>query len=250
MGCCGLRIAVQACSLSYVRLLLFSAAAAMILFQSWVPTSAGAYIASCLAVLAMALAAAALKGYRLLLEARWAAAAQRAAAAAAAATTAFSNPGACVHGVCVCVEGEFTEQLSMILTKGPFCSATAAFGSGGRMSSLGEKELRCSTTSLGRSSSLAGSGGTEAAAAAAASARPCAAGCACFLSRAQLARNMVRSGLTGAVTSLEYLLVLVAVTFNLGLVVSAVLGFCLGALLFGERSAVHACPATRVHFEC
>lgn len=50
----------------------------------------------------------------------------------------------------------------------------------------------------------------------------------------QLGRNAVRSCLTGGVVLLEYCLVLVVVTFNLGLILSATLGFCLGALIFGK----------------
>ena len=42
------------------------------------------------------------------------------------------------------------------------------------------------------------------------------------------------------VVLLDYALVLVVVTFNLGLVLSATLGFCLGALAFGEaRELAH-----------
>jgi hypothetical protein len=50
----------------------------------------------------------------------------------------------------------------------------------------------------------------------------------------QLGRNAVRSCLIGGVVLLEYCLVLVVVTFNLGLILSATLGFCLGALIFGK----------------
>lgn len=50
----------------------------------------------------------------------------------------------------------------------------------------------------------------------------------------QLVRNAARALFT-AVVFLEYVLMLVVMTFNLGLIISATLGFCLGALLFGER---------------
>ena len=56
----------------------------------------------------------------------------------------------------------------------------------------------------------------------------------------QLVRNAARALFT-AVVFLEYMLMLVVMTFNLGLIISATLGFCLGALLFGE------CGATHVH---
>ncbi len=51
----------------------------------------------------------------------------------------------------------------------------------------------------------------------------------------QLARNVARSALTGARVWLEYMLMLVVVTFNIGLIVCATLGFMLGALAFGEH---------------
>lgn len=57
----------------------------------------------------------------------------------------------------------------------------------------------------------------------------------CSIPPLQLARNVVRSALTGAAVLLDYCLMLVVVTFNLGLILSATLGFCLGALAFGEQ---------------
>lgn len=53
--------------------------------------------------------------------------------------------------------------------------------------------------------------------------------------RSQLTRNAARSAFTGAVVWLDYMLMLVAMTFNIGLIVSATLGFMLGALAFGGR---------------
>jgi hypothetical protein len=50
-------------------------------------------------------------------------------------------------------------------------------------------------------------------------------------------RNAARALFT-AVVFLEYMLMLVVMTFNLGLIISATLGFCLGALLFGERGVL------------
>lgn len=48
-----------------------SPAAAVILFKEWVPTSGGAYIASCLAIIAVAVAVQALKAMSQQTEARW-----------------------------------------------------------------------------------------------------------------------------------------------------------------------------------
>ena len=56
----------------------------------------------------------------------------------------------------------------------------------------------------------------------------------CLPACLQLVRNAARALFT-AVVFLEYMLMLVVMTFNLGLIICATLGFCLGALLFGER---------------
>lgn len=50
---------------------------------------------------------------------------------------------------------------------------------------------------------------------------------------AQLARNAGRAALAGGLLCLELAVMLVAVTFNLGLLISLVLGAALGALAFG-----------------
>ena len=50
----------------------------------------------------------------------------------------------------------------------------------------------------------------------------------------QARRNAVRSAFTGIVVFLDYMLMLVVMTFNVGLIVSTTLGFMLGARLFGH----------------
>jgi UPF0716 family protein affecting phage T7 exclusion len=57
----------------------------------------------------------------------------------------------------------------------------------------------------------------------------------------------VRSLLAGGTVLLEYCLLLVVVTFNLGLLLSAVLGVGLGALAFGERRAKGRLAAAALH---
>lgn len=54
----------------------------------------------------------------------------------------------------------------------------------------------------------------------------------------QLGRNAVRCLLAGGTALLQYCLLLVVVTFNLGLLLSAVLGVALGSLAFGEPRAL------------
>lgn len=71
----------------------------------------------------------------------------------------------------------------------------------------------------------------------------------------QLERSAQRAALQGVSLSCDYLLMLVAMTFNIGLLVSAVLGACLGTLAFshlpdraaaaaaaGRRGAAHSAP--------
>lgn len=50
----------------------------------------------------------------------------------------------------------------------------------------------------------------------------------------QAQRNAVRSAFTGIIVFLDYMLMLVVMTFNVGLIVSTTIGFMLGALLFGH----------------
>lgn len=50
----------------------------------------------------------------------------------------------------------------------------------------------------------------------------------------QFARNSVRSLFTMIIVFFDYMLMLIVMTFNIGLIVSAVLGFGIGALLFGH----------------
>lgn len=50
----------------------------------------------------------------------------------------------------------------------------------------------------------------------------------------QLRRNATRSIFTGVVVFFDYMLMLIVMTFNIGIIVSATLGFAIGALLFGH----------------
>lgn len=53
----------------------------------------------------------------------------------------------------------------------------------------------------------------------------------------QLVRNAQRALFTGATIFLDLMLMLVVMTFNLGLIICVTLGYMLGALAFGEHSA-------------
>jgi len=57
--------------------------------------------------------------------------------------------------------------------------------------------------------------------------------------KAQFKRNIIRSAFTGVIVFLDYMLMLIVMSFNIGIILSAVGGFAIGALLFGhmgERS--------------
>ena len=52
--------------------------------------------------------------------------------------------------------------------------------------------------------------------------------------RDQLRRNAVRAVFTGVIVFLDYMLMLIVMSFNIGIIASAVGGFALGALAFGH----------------
>ncbi|KAL4421473.1 hypothetical protein ABPG75_010764 [Micractinium tetrahymenae] len=190
------------------KMYLHASMSAMILFQSWVPTSGGAYVASCLAIMALAVAVQALKACNLRLEARWAA--NRAAAAAA---------GHAAAGALGCGSPAFARS--------------SMDGKVDRRSSHVQAPM-LSRSSLGRLVPSAGSPRHQQRQAR----QP-------YVTRQELARNAARSAFTGAVVWLDYMLMLTVMTFNLGLIISATLGFMLGALAFGhwgERAAAASGP--------
>ena len=62
---------------------------------------------------------------------------------------------------------------------------------------------------------------------------------------AQLRRNAQRAALTAASVFLDAMLMLVVMTFNLGLIICVTLGYALGALGFGERCHAGGAGAPR-----
>ncbi|KAL4855658.1 DNA topoisomerase 6 subunit A [Chlorella vulgaris] len=174
---------------------IHAAMSAVILFKSWVP-SGGAYVASCLAIIALALLA--LKALSLQLEARWVV--QLLSPPDALTTSAFKNPEYAYGSA-----GK-DRRRSSTASNAPMLRSSM------RQSSMAHQQPPLQQVQEQRQ----------------------------LITRAELGRNAVRSCLTGGVVLLEYCLVLVVVTFNLGLILSATLGFCLGALIFGhigERAA-------------
>lgn len=52
--------------------------------------------------------------------------------------------------------------------------------------------------------------------------------------REQMGRNTIRAGFTAIVVFLDYMLMLIVMSFNIGIILSAVAGFTIGAFLFGH----------------
>eukprot|EP00889_Picochlorum_renovo_P000800 jgi/Picre1/27830/NNA_000794.t1 len=56
----------------------------------------------------------------------------------------------------------------------------------------------------------------------------------CKFTKAQFKRNIVRSAFSGIVVFLDYMLMLIVMTFNIGIIVAVVFGYMVGALLMGH----------------
>jgi len=56
----------------------------------------------------------------------------------------------------------------------------------------------------------------------------------CAFSKPQFKRNAIRSMFTGIIVFLDYLLMLIVMTFNIGIILAVVFGFMVGTLLFGH----------------
>lgn len=52
--------------------------------------------------------------------------------------------------------------------------------------------------------------------------------------RDQMVRNIIRAVFTGVIVFFDYMLMLIVMSFNIGIILSAVGGFALGSLLFGH----------------
>jgi copper transporter 1 len=56
----------------------------------------------------------------------------------------------------------------------------------------------------------------------------------CAFSKPQFKRNAIRSMFTGIIVFLDYMLMLIVMTFNIGIILAVVFGFMVGTLLFGH----------------
>lgn len=66
----------------------------------------------------------------------------------------------------------------------------------------------------------------------------------CAFSKPQFKRNIIRSLFTGIIVFLDYMLMLIVMTFNIGIILAVVFGFMIGTLLFGhtgeKAGSIHA----------
>eukprot|EP00887_Chlorella_sp_A99_P005704 scaffold1.g5704.t1 len=206
-----------------MKMWLHASMSDIILLKNWVPTNAGAYIASCLAVIATAVVAQALKAYRLVLEADWAAQRAAAAAAARAGSLGQGNGGASGRasidgGPSAPLMGK--RRLSLLLL--PAAGGGAAGRNAARAAFVIAVRV-CPAASAACASLWASLGA-------------CCTRGDCMASHARLTPQPSATLPSHAwqTSFLEYCLMLIVMTFNIGLLVSAVLGFGIGALLFGH----------------
>jgi solute carrier family 31 (copper transporter), member 1 len=56
----------------------------------------------------------------------------------------------------------------------------------------------------------------------------------CAFSKPQFKRNAIRSLFTGIIVFLDYMLMLIVMTFNIGIILAVVFGFMVGTLFLGH----------------
>jgi hypothetical protein len=192
----------------------------IILFKEWVPTTAGAYTGAIIAVIATGLLVQLLRGVRVRTEAAWAwegrvnccdpgCGGAAAAAKGESGEEGEGGAGGGAGGSC-CGPRPPAPAPPRACCGGGADAAAPAGGSsdGGSSSSLVAPLVRDVPLAPRRTPRLP--------------------------TRGQLRRNAVRAALTVVVVTLDYALMLVVMTFNIGLVVAAIAGFGAGALAFGH----------------
>lgn len=201
--------------------------------KEWVPDSNGAYIGSCLVVIVAGILVSYLKGLRVRLEVKW------------AAERAVTCAGGCGAGVVSSGSGGGDTSLDYV-EKGMAAKTTG--GEGGAAGCPGCHPAATSSSVPQTGSGSEASSETNDVATTTNTCRHTAAATAApavlyhkattnissWLNSGQAKRNLFRSMFTGIVVFLDYMLMLIVMTFNIGLIVSAVLGFMLGAVLFGH----------------
>ena len=194
-----------------MKMYLHASVSEIILLKEWVPRSTGPFIASCLAIIAAAVLVQALKAWRLLTEATW----------------AQANVAPCCQVNCGPKHddaplGASLDDRSSAMEAGAPPPGSCCGGGAAPPELSGAAAPVVATGSLSSSLDVPISGGSGRGA--------------WWLKRDRglAQRNAARAAFTMVIVFLDYMLMLVVMTFNLGLIISAILGFGLGALLFGH----------------
>lgn len=213
-----------------MKMYLHAAMRELILMKEWVPDSNGAYIGSCLAVIVAGIVVSYLKAMRVRLEVKWAA--ERAVTCAGGCGAGIASRGDNNDNTSL----DYVEKGLAAKTTGgcpgchPAASASSSVPQKGPDSEASSEtnDIATTTTTTCRQHTAA------AAAAPALLYHKATSNISTWVNSGQAKRNLFRSMFTGVVVFLDYMLMLIVMTFNIGLIVSAVLGFMLGAVLFGH----------------
>jgi hypothetical protein len=177
---------------------------AVILFKEWVPSSGGAYVASCLAIIALAVVVQALKALAQQAEARWEA--QRTAGSVFIDGSGSGSP----------TYGHALSRSSMESANGHEPRRSSAMSTVPMLRGMGSANARSSLSNGVDGAYVVHQQPLQ------------------FVTREELVRNTQRALFTGATIFLDLMLMLVVMTFNLGLIICVTLGYMLGALAFGH----------------
>jgi hypothetical protein len=238
---------------------------AVILFKEWVPSSGGAYVASCLAIIALAVVVQALKALAQQAEARWEA--QRTAGSVFIDGSGSGSPSEAggTGSLWVCMDDGRQGWLCCLHACAfqPHCAALCDASTALPIQHTTHPALLtdpCPHAAYGHAlsrSSMESANGHEPRRSSAMSTVPMLRGMGSanarsslsngvdgayvvhqqplqFVTREELVRNTQRALFTGATIFLDLMLMLVVMTFNLGLIICVTLGYMLGALAFGH----------------
>lgn len=224
----------------------------ILLFKEWVPKNAAEYAGYCIMCIVAALVVQGLKAWRVRLEARWASACRipccetaacgtdtgagrvpdvygasddKATANAASSDEEFATsseaglPASTSNksrrgNSNVCCGGDATPDSNEIIIAGA--------GIGGATNNLRRRKKNATSRSIQQGGEMALGGSTT--------------NRWHFIipSKEQMVRNVIRGAFTFIIVFLDYMLMLIVMSFNIGIILSTVAGFALGAVLFGH----------------
>ncbi|PSC76967.1 CTR type copper ion transporter [Micractinium conductrix] len=203
-------------SLPPMKMWFHQSAREMFLFKEWVPNNTGQYVGLCFAMCALAVFTQFLKAVRLRVEMRW----------------ATSQRLQCVCPSPACADGDSdkasdAEAGTSAAAPKPCCGGGANGRAAAPPSPPVPTTSRVPTWRSRRRSTLAVCG-VE------------------LISREQAVRNFWRACFTFVVIFLDYALMLVVMTYNVGIILAVCGGFAVGALLFGHAGERAPAPAAQL----